>query len=59
MKNYCTDCKKITPHVPKLTALLEGKLVCAICRTSNYNDQSYEKLPRKGTSWLCRMDDED
>jgi hypothetical protein len=47
MKNYCTDCKKITPHVPKLTALLEGKLVCAICRTSNYKDQSYEKLPRK------------
>jgi ribosomal protein L33 len=43
MKNYCTDCKKVTPHIPKLSAVMEGKLVCNVCRKSNYGDQFSEE----------------
>jgi len=32
---YCSDCDKVTPHIPKLDAVLEGMLVCDICRKMN------------------------
>jgi NAD-dependent SIR2 family protein deacetylase len=34
-KIYCSDCKKITEHIPKLTAVLEGTMVCDECSKQN------------------------
>lgn len=32
---YCLECKKITPHQPKLDALKDGKMVCNECDNMN------------------------
>ena len=32
---YCSGCDKVTPHIPKLGAVLDGKLVCDVCRKMN------------------------
>ena len=36
MKNiYCSNCKKLTNHIPKLDALKDGYLVCEKCSKMN------------------------
>ena len=32
---YCKNCGKVTPHRPKLDAVINGKLVCNICNIQN------------------------
>jgi formylmethanofuran dehydrogenase subunit E len=32
---HCSGCDKVTPHIPKLSAVLDGKLVCDVCRKMN------------------------
>jgi len=34
-KLYCTNCKQKTQHTPKLSAIMEGKLVCRVCSKMN------------------------
>ena len=34
-KLYCTDCKKVTKHRPKLSALIGGSMVCDKCSKMN------------------------
>jgi hypothetical protein len=34
-KLYCTGCKKITNHIPKLSALMDGCMVCNNCSKMN------------------------
>ena len=34
-KLYCTDCKKLTKHTPKLSALMDGYMVCGECSKMN------------------------
>lgn len=56
MKNnklYCTDCKKLTKHIPKLSAVMDGYLVCDKCHKMNgfcslikVGDDSFQKHSR-------------
>jgi hypothetical protein len=34
-KLYCTDCKKLTKHTPKLSAFMDGCMVCGKCSKMN------------------------
>lgn len=34
-KSFCTNCKDLTNHIPKLSAVLDGCLVCDECRKMN------------------------
>jgi NAD-dependent SIR2 family protein deacetylase len=34
-KLYCTNCKKITNHTPKLSAIMDGAMVCTKCSKMN------------------------
>ena len=34
-KIYCTDCNKVTNHIPKMDALKDGKMVCEECSHMN------------------------
>lgn len=34
-KLYCIDCKKTTKHIPKLSAVMAGNLVCDKCHRMN------------------------
>ena len=49
-KLYCTDCKKVTKHLPKLSALMGGSMVCGKCSKMNgfctlikVGDEHFEK----------------
>ena len=49
-KLYCTDCKKVTKHLPKLSALMGGSMVCGKCSKMNgfctlikVGDEDFEK----------------
>jgi len=35
-KLYCKDCKRVIEHTPKLTAILEGTMVCEGCSVQNH-----------------------
>jgi hypothetical protein len=57
-KLYCTDCKKLTKHNPKLSALMAGYLVCDKCSKMNgfcslikVGDDNFEKHS-KGAKWV-------
>ena len=52
-KLYCTDCKKLTKHTPKLSALMDGCMVCGKCSKMNgfctlikVGDESFQKHSR-------------
>lgn len=52
-KLYCTDCKKLTKHSPKLSALMDGYMVCGKCSKMNgfctlikVGDESFQKHSR-------------
>ena len=52
-KLYCTDCKKVTKHRPKLSALMGGSMVCGKCSKMNgfctlikVGDEHFEKHSR-------------
>jgi hypothetical protein len=52
-KLYCTDCKKLTKHTPKLSALMDGYMVCGKCSKMNgfctlikVGDESFQKHSR-------------
>ena len=45
-KLYCLNCKSLTKHTPKLSAIMEGKMVCTVCSTMN------------GLCQLTKVDDE-
>jgi hypothetical protein len=52
-KLYCTDCKKVTKHRPKLSALMGGSMVCDKCSKMNgfctlikVGDDQFEKHSR-------------
>lgn len=34
-KLYCTECKKLTKHTPKLSAIMAGYMVCGKCSKMN------------------------
>ena len=34
-KLYCTDCKIVTEHAPKLSAVMDGYMVCSECSKMN------------------------
>ena len=49
-KIYCIDCKKLTKHTPKLSAIISGNLVCTKCSRMNgfctlikVGDESFNK----------------
>lgn len=63
-KLYCTDCKKLTKHIPKLSAILSGYKVCDKCHKMNgfcslikVGDESFQKHS-KDTKWI-EFDDND
>ena len=50
---YCTDCKKLTKHIPKLSAFMSGYMVCDECSKMNgfcsllkVGDESFQKHSR-------------
>lgn len=52
-KLYCTDCKKVTKHIPKLSAVMSGYMVCDECSKMNgfcslikVGDDSFQKHSR-------------
>jgi hypothetical protein len=45
-KLYCTNCKKVTKHLPKLSALMGSSMVCGKCSKMN------------GFCTLIKVDDE-
>lgn len=52
-KLYCTDCKKVLKHTPKLSAYMAGYMVCGKCSKMNgfcslikVGDESFEKHSR-------------
>lgn len=64
-KQYCTDCKKITEHTPKLSAVLDGKLVCCECYKMNgfctlikegSGNESFHKFSKK-VGWIRWVND--
>ena len=34
-KQYCVDCEKVIKHIPKLSAVMDGYLVCGKCSRMN------------------------
>lgn len=57
-KLYCTDCKKLTEHRPKLSALIAGYMVCSECSKMNgfcslikVGDESFQKHSSK-VGWI-------
>jgi acyl carrier protein len=63
IKNYCTSCKKVTEHIPKLSAVLSGNLVCSKCSKMNgfcilkkIDNDSFEKHSKK-VLWIEFGDD--
>ena len=49
-KQYCVDCEDFTEHIPKLSAIMGGHLVCDTCHRMNGfctltkpNDSSFNK----------------
>jgi hypothetical protein len=55
---YCTNCSKHTPHNPKLSALIDGCLVCDKCSKMNgfcslikIGDDNFEKHS-KNVKWI-------
>ena len=62
-KSYCTSCKKVTEHIPKLSAVLSGNLVCSKCSKMNgfcilkkIDNDSFEKHSKK-VLWIEFGDD--
>ena len=57
-KLYCTDCKKVTKHIPKLSAVMSGYMVCDECSKMNgfcsllkVGDEQFQKHSRD-IRWL-------
>jgi len=42
---YCSGCEEVTPHVPKFSAVQEGKLVCDVCRQMNPFRRNISETP--------------
>ena len=62
-KSYCTSCKKVTEHNPKLSAVMSGNLVCSKCSKMNgfcilkkMNDDSFIKHSKE-VLWIEFGDD--
>ena len=57
-KLYCTGCKKLTKHTPKLSAIMGGSMVCTKCSKMNgfctlvkVGDEFFEKHS-KAITWI-------
>ena len=57
-KLYCTDCKNLTKHTPKLSAIMDGSMVCTKCSKMNgfctlvkVGDEFFEKQS-KAIKWI-------
>jgi hypothetical protein len=57
-KLYCTGCKKLTKHTPKLSAFMDGYMVCGKCSKMNsfctlikVGDESFQKHS-KDVRWV-------
>ena len=48
---FCIDCNELTNHIPKLSAVLDGNLVCEKCRRMN----GFCTLTKIGDSYFAKQ----
>ena len=59
-KQYCVDCEDFTEHIPKLSAIMDGYLVCddcyrmnGFCTLTKPGELLFNKVSKKYSLNLC------